>query len=1026
LNGENFRCVTVDLTELGSLLTAEQWYCGIVESVAEQLNFPDARSWWHAQGNVGIGQRFIRFFREMVMPAIPERVVIFVDEIDSTLQLPFTDDFFAAVRALYQLRANAPALNRLSFVLIGVASPDDLMKDARRTPFNIGERVELTDFTASEARPLVERLHLDPLAATVFLDWVLGWTGGHPYLTLRVFRKFQEEDLDWAPNDAVIEELFFGSKNNPDSNLEFVRKMLLKEDPIRRGVLATLQAILRGQGVRDDGPSEIRTCLKLSGIVSRVQDVLRIRNLIYERTFNEAWLLKVRRDLERKESPAIEEEATAAGPLEQRTGAVSGEEITQAHRLARAAARARGSEQEVDLAVLLAVESVKIWPDREALQILREDLPLLRKLRHEYDHGQRVTSLAFSRDGRYTASAGEDRVARVFSIAERSEVATLRHRDRVAHVVFSPDSKLVVTSSWDGTAKVWNLRGHALVELPHGDCVQSSVFSNLGGMLATACWDHKARIWDLRRVREEMAGLYAVVQHDDRVAAASFSEDEDLLLTASWDRTARIWDVSNLSERSRMMHEGRVVAAKWSREGKTVLTASDDGTAGAWDAATGRRTAILRHGNRVTSIAFSANPRLAASGSEDKTARVWDSLTGRQVVCNTHLARVIALDCDAHGHLASASEDGTARIWALETGREAARLTHRGRLTDVAFSPDGHLAMTGSDDGKVRLWEVRTSAETACYQHRDRVRGIAFSPDGGHLLSGGEDRTARVWNYGKAREVLRLTHEGRITSVAFANEHSYMATTGEDAQAYVWDSRGLTRAALPHPSWVYCSAFHPRQPLLATGCNDGKLRLWNYVTMREPGEYVHRGPVRSVVFLRRGRLVASGGSGPRVRLWYAEQPSQSQPLREVDCDEEVYCLAAHPEQPVLASGAADGVTRLWDAETGREVQRLEAEGGVYSLAFHPSGNLIGAGYGDGMVRIWNLESGLELVRWREHGAVDGIAFHPSDKVVAVAVEERVQMCFWDREEMAAYARGRISRRLTASDLDLSSDFDIVS
>jgi hypothetical protein len=70
-----------------------------------------------------------------------------VDEIDTTLSLDFTDDFYAAVRFLYVARSTDAELKRLSFVLIGVATPSDLIRDPKRTPFNIGQRVELTDFT---------------------------------------------------------------------------------------------------------------------------------------------------------------------------------------------------------------------------------------------------------------------------------------------------------------------------------------------------------------------------------------------------------------------------------------------------------------------------------------------------------------------------------------------------------------------------------------------------------------------------------------------------------------------------------------------------------------------------------------------------------------------------------------------------------------------------------------------------------------------------------------------------------------
>lgn len=123
------------------------------------------------------------------MSEVATSVVIFFDEIDSTLKLPFSDDFFAAIRALYNARAQEPELKRLTFVLIGLATPSDLITDPQRTPFNIGQRVELTDFTAQEAAPLAKGFKLLPfgkLWAGNLLNQVLKWTNGHPYLTQRL------------------------------------------------------------------------------------------------------------------------------------------------------------------------------------------------------------------------------------------------------------------------------------------------------------------------------------------------------------------------------------------------------------------------------------------------------------------------------------------------------------------------------------------------------------------------------------------------------------------------------------------------------------------------------------------------------------------------------------------------------------------------------------------------------------------------------------------------------------------------
>ena len=143
--------------------------------------------WWGSNLHLGIAQRFNRFLTDVVLKEVSEPVVVFIDEIDTTLRLKFTDDFFASIRYLYNARANHKELARLSFVLLGLASPGCIpTKDAERTPFNIGYRVDLEDFTEEEA---VRSLHADrQLVRSVFK-----YTGGHPYLTLRVFRSMAAE-----------------------------------------------------------------------------------------------------------------------------------------------------------------------------------------------------------------------------------------------------------------------------------------------------------------------------------------------------------------------------------------------------------------------------------------------------------------------------------------------------------------------------------------------------------------------------------------------------------------------------------------------------------------------------------------------------------------------------------------------------------------------------------------------------------------------------------------------------------------
>ncbi len=184
---EGIRSVIVDLQELGASVTAEQWYFGFLVKLDDQLMFDtDVVSWWQQHEHLGVSQRLTQFFEKVLLAEVEGQVVIFVDEIDSTLSLNFTDDFFIAIRYLYVARATNPEFGRLSFVLMGVATPGDLIRDAKRTPFNIGQRVDLTDFTLEEALPLAEGLGLPSDKAKQILRQVLKWTGGHPYLTQRL------------------------------------------------------------------------------------------------------------------------------------------------------------------------------------------------------------------------------------------------------------------------------------------------------------------------------------------------------------------------------------------------------------------------------------------------------------------------------------------------------------------------------------------------------------------------------------------------------------------------------------------------------------------------------------------------------------------------------------------------------------------------------------------------------------------------------------------------------------------------
>jgi hypothetical protein len=277
LEAVGIRTVRLDLNLLGTLQTPQEWFLGILTVVYDALELKvNPFNWWQERSHLSVTQRMSEFFEKVLLTEVAEQVVIFVDEVDTTLALDYTDDFFAAIRSLYVARQHNPKLARLSFVLLGVATPGELVKNPQRTPYNIGEQVEMTDFTVEEAAPLADGLtSVISTQRLVVLKRVLYWTGGHPYLTTKALKRLNElGEAELSPKeiDAQIKGLFMGTLSNADQQVEFVRRMLVNDPPripteTKAELLETYQRVLKGRRVGDERQSRVKNHLKLSGAV---------------------------------------------------------------------------------------------------------------------------------------------------------------------------------------------------------------------------------------------------------------------------------------------------------------------------------------------------------------------------------------------------------------------------------------------------------------------------------------------------------------------------------------------------------------------------------------------------------------------------------------------------------------------------------------------------------------------------------------------------------------------------------------
>jgi WD40 repeat protein len=1038
LQAEGIACATIDLTKIGSQnLTAEQWYAGIVRSLVSSFELSgkcNLRSWWRNRDFLSPVQRLSEFIEAVLLAEVTEKIVVFVDEIDSILSLNFnSDDFFAVIRDCYNKRADCPDYRRLAFALIGVATPSDLIADKRRTPFNIGRAIELTGFQLKEAHPLALGLAKKASNSQALLKAILDWTGGQPFLTQKVCRLVLNAESEVATGSEAqwVEELVrerilehWETQDEPE-HLKTIRDRILRSEqragrllglyqqiltppspprikdepyipPLARGASRSFSEEVRGGagggGVPvDDSPGQME--LRLTGLVVKREGKLRAYNRIYESVFNLNWVEKELASL-RPYSEAFT--AWLASDCKDVSRLLRGQALQEA--LAWAVSKSLSNEDYQFLATSQDLEKreaqkaleaerkarelekreaeIKLEAERKALQAQKQANQILAEARQKAEQMLREAQEGIRLEWAGASAlrqfeSGQEIKALLSALQIGQELKTLVKDGRPLEKYPALSPLLALQTIVNNIRERNQFKGH------QGE-VRSVSFSPDGKMLATAGFDGTARLWNPSG--QQLAEFKG---HQGRVNSVSFSPDGNTLATAGRDGTARLWNPSGQQLAEWKAHQGEVLSVSFSPDGNTLATAGEDGTARLWNPSGQQLVEFKGHQGRINSVSFSPDGKTLATAGRDGTARLWNPSGQQLAEWKAHQGEVLIVNFSPDGNtLATAGEDGTARLWNLPGQQLAEFKGHRDVVRSVSFSPDGKMLATAGFDGTARLWNLSGQQLAEFKGHQGWVRSVSFSPDGNTLATAGDDATARLWNLSGQQLAQWKAQQGEVYIVSFSPDGKMLATAGDDRTARLWNLSGQQLTEFKgHQGWVNSVSFSSDGKTLATAGRDGTARLWNLSGQQLAQWKAHQGEALGVSFSPDGMMLATAGSDGTARLWNlsGQQLAEFKGHRDV-----VRSVSFSPNGNTLATAGFDGTASLWNLSEQQLAEFKGHQGRVRNVSFSPDGKTLASAGQDGTARLWNL-SGQQLAEFKGHQReVNSVNFSPNGRMVATA------------------------------------------
>jgi periodic tryptophan protein 2 len=401
-------------------------------------------------------------------------------------------------------------------------------------------------------------------------------------------------------------------------------------------------------------------------------------------------------------------------------------------------------------------------------------------------HFDDVTSIQWSKDGRFFLSASKDQTARIWSLSSQNKSVKMTlagHRSAVQAAWFSKDQETIWTISKDGALFQWEYMRRPDKEDDEGEDTEENMqwriaerhyfHQNLANLTCAAFHSQSNLL-----VAGFSNGLFTIHELPDFTEIQTLSISQSNIDFVTINSTGEwlafgssklgqllVWEWQSESYILKQQgHYDAMNALVYSPDGQKIITCADDGKIKVWDVRSGFCiVTFTEHTSGVTACEFSKKGNVLFTASLDGSIRAWDLIRYRNFRTFTAPTRTsfssLAIDPSGEVVCAASLDVEPIFIWSVQTGQLLDQLSgHEGPVSSLAFSADGSTLVSGSWDNTIRLWNIFARQQTSePLQLQANALAVAVRPDSKQLAVSTLDGQLTFWDIFAGLQTLGLS-----------------------------------------------------------------------------------------------------------------------------------------------------------------------------------------------------------------------------------------------------------------------------